>query len=387
MLIIEPKRLAKPSEPSPLWELSMLQTEQIIIGSPRDVEVAAYVHDYIGDGYAETPDFKLAEFARRLDMRIQDRVAKRSDLQTAEDLRYAGWGQLVSMAFVLGSITARFGHSADFTSKLHQGIEGALLSVEQVENPMGEKRVVTKHTKPALMNPTHPTLPSSYLPWKSLEGDSASAVLRHFEQIVSDTEPHLVLEKGSILLMVHPRNNTSILNALWSDESRHVQEAISDLGYRGLRRPNIESHITLVNAEQVEKLKEIGDDWQAQLKSLLEEVTGNLRAAKNILGFSGIKYTFSTEFSTYTDVVVASVVSDVVDSAMEQFKRTISQRYGVDIKTKPVESFHLTFAATPREPWPLRDNTSMETILDGCGMHRTALRGIWDRFQASFPHS
>jgi hypothetical protein len=58
----------------------MLQTKQIIIGSPRDVEVAAYVHDYIGDGYAETPDFKLAEFARRLDMRIQDLVAKRSDL-------------------------------------------------------------------------------------------------------------------------------------------------------------------------------------------------------------------------------------------------------------------------------------------------------------------
>jgi hypothetical protein len=90
------------------------------------------------------------------------------------------------MSTYLGSINDRFGHSAEFKTKLEEGVTRPLGSVAGLDNPMGDQRVVTMHTKPALMNPTHPKLPSQYIPWKSLEGDAASAILRYFGQIVRD---------------------------------------------------------------------------------------------------------------------------------------------------------------------------------------------------------
>jgi hypothetical protein len=178
--------------------------------------------------------------------------------------------------------------------------------------------------------------------------------------------------------MVKGEQDKSIFTQLW--ESAFPRE-MERCGYRGLARPIIEPHLTLVDSQEVAKLQQVaGNRFEEELNSILVELTKELLNEPNYLQFNGIKYTFSTEFSTYTDVIAATVYSPVIDGLMGKFREQVRSSYDIEIKTKPIESFHLTLGGTPRPPLALAPGMQVDALISGNREHAAELSKIWGDF-------
>jgi hypothetical protein len=343
------------------------------------ISVPDYAKNYIGgNDYALTADFRFAELARRLDMSIRDLVAAQYDMDLANEIRYKGWGQLIAMAYLTGNRELQRDVSDKLVEKMTKAVQDSLASVSKEDNPIGKGLAVTQFTKPALMNATHPEHPSKYLDWQPVEGDHISKSLQTLTRLAQGSLPNFELKAGSILLMVKGEQDKSIFAQIWESDFKQQMEAC---GFNGLARPIIEPHLTLVDSQEIAKLSAaLGDRFEEELGSILDELTKELKKESDYLQFSGIKYTFSTEFSTYTDVIVATVHSPAIDNLMNSFRERVKNSYNTDIKTKPMQSFHLTLGGTPRPSLPLPSGMQVDALINGNRMHVTELSNIWNDF-------
>lgn len=352
----------------------------ITIGSPPPshlefhVTMPQHVEEYVGgNGYVHSDDFMFQELVRTSDIAIYDTVEKVLGEELAVEFKSSGWGQLISAAYLLEQTADQLKISKVFKEIIEQNLDNAILQASQKINPCATFNV-RGFTKAIIMQPTHPTHPRTYLSWKPI---AAPQVVDQLNTLVTETQPELTLYHGAILLLVKPEGEASIFNKIWkSDFSFQLEKH----GYTGLKQPHTPPHLTLVDTDQIQKIKDYfadQKDFDAFMKLTLQEINTELQQEKNFITFTELCYTFSFEFPTFTDVVVANVRSECVDSAMKKFSEKVRNEFLIEVTSKPVENFHLTLAGKFREPTPFLKDKDIEWIIDQTGKYAPLFQSYW----------
>lgn len=342
------------------------------------VNVPQHIEEYVaGDRYVQTPDFQFQELMRTSDMAIYGIVKKVFDINRATELKSSGWGQLISAAYLLEQTRDQLKISDQFKKFLEENLNKAINIAATKEDPLKTYNV-REFSKAIMMNSTHPTHPHAYLPWKKL---NAPAVVEKLNSYIADTHLELRLQRDAILLFVNSEGNSSIFDKIWEKDFSALLEKY---GFSNLEQPINSPHLTLVNADQIQKIKNYFDNeenFQAFIQEELENYNALLKEQIDF-NFTNLCYTFSFEFSTYTDVIVANVHSELIDHLMKKFCERVKQKLQVEVVAKPMESFHLTIAGKLRESTPFLKDKRIEWIIDNTGKYSEVLRKYWNN--ASF---
>jgi len=344
------------------------------------VAMPPHIVEYLqGDGYAKTPDFMFQELVRTSDIALRDLVKDVFGWDKAEEFRSSGWGQLISAAYLLEQTQDQLKISDAFRTIVVDNLTKALTQAATKDNPISSFNV-RGFTKAIIMNSTHPTKPCQYLGWEPIP---APHVVDQLTALIADTQPELRLYHGAILLIVKPEGDAGIFNQLWNTD---FAKELERFGYSGLQKPLLTPHLTLVNSDQIQKIKDSfnGNDaaYTAYMNEALAAANASLQQHKDYLSFTELCYTFSFEFPTYTDVVVANVRSSSIDNEMKAFSDKVMHDLGIVVTAKPVEDFHLTVAGKFREPTPYLKDKKVEWIIDRTGKYAEQLQAYWNSHKA-----
>lgn len=300
---------------------------------------------YVGE-HARTADFAFQERLRQSDLGLKKQMELEVGEVAAEPFFVNGWGQIIG---ALEALSAYKGVSEKCKRYTEERIASAVARGDESPNPF-EKINVRGDTKPLMMFPH----PGKYFPWKPVEIDGQIEVLN--DCLRSSAELRFAFYKGKIYLMIDSKEGRNFFDELWSGD---FAKQLKGQGY--VVRKNCETpHITLVNSNVVEKLKNAfitkygKKEGRQRLNDFMEQQMHILNAAlakqEEPFTFHELASTYSEDYSIFGEVVVARLKSPFITTCLKSLAQAAKEGIGFDMPVKDEGSYHSTIAGDPRIP-------------------------------------
>jgi hypothetical protein len=339
--------------------------------SETDLE---HVETYIG-AHVRTPGYQFQEALRKNDLGIKKSVEQARGSKDAEKFFINGWGQ------VIGALIALNKHniSSDFSAVVDQNIDAAVEKGNRKPNPFVTVNV-REQSKNIMMYPHQ----GKYFPWKKVDITEPIPLLNN---LLERYPARFSLCEGKCYLQIGQEGKDTIFTELWAHDFATM---LQSQHYRGLQANQEHPHITLINSNVIEALKDKFSEKYASegeakfnffMDSWVHEANNEFGEETNPLEFTHFDSSYSEDYSPFEEVVVARLQAPSVTRILKTLADKAQEEVGYTLAVKGDDSFHLTVATKYREPNDF-SSTTIEQIISSCPKESDDLLRFLEDFKA-----